>query len=81
MPDPNSKIRLAVFDWLSQQTTIYGDVLPRSILSQGFKYKGTRVPLLGPQGIFKPRIIQKFRLVLQPPLKGRTTTALRQMVC
>lgn len=36
---------------------VHGEVLPRSLLAEGFAYAGTRVPLLGPQGIFKPRIL------------------------
>ena len=49
-------------DWLSQSMEIYGDVLPRSILEEGFYYKGARVPLLGPQGIFKPKIFPEMPL-------------------
>lgn len=36
---------------------MHGDVLPRTILQAGFKYGGERVPLLGPQGIFKPKVM------------------------
>jgi putative restriction endonuclease len=36
---------------------VIGDVLPRSVLAAGFVLDGERVPLLGPQGIFKPRIM------------------------
>ncbi len=36
---------------------VHGEVLPRSILAEGFVFEGTRVPLLGPQGIFKPGIM------------------------
>ena len=52
------KIRLAAFDWLTKQTFFQGDVLPRELLAQGFDFGGQRVPLLGPQGIFKPRIMK-----------------------
>ncbi len=37
--------------------TLHGDILARDILAQGFDWQGQRVPLLGPQGIFKPRIL------------------------
>lgn len=59
MPDrmTDSYIRRAAFDWLSQQLALHGDVLPRNVLAQGFDFRGERVPLLGPQGIFKPRIM------------------------
>jgi len=53
------RIRLMAFDWLSKQVEIHGDVLPRQILAQGFDFEGNRVPLLGPQGIFKPRVFQE----------------------
>lgn len=34
-----------------------GDVLPREFLQKGFEFQGERVPLVAPQGIFKPRIM------------------------
>jgi len=37
-------------------------VLPRQILQKGFIHNGHRVPLLGPQGIFKPKIIPEIPL-------------------
>lgn len=51
-------MRAAVFDWLAEQVLIDGDVLPRTTLAQGLEFKGRRVPLLGPQGIFKPAVLQ-----------------------
>jgi len=51
-------IRLAAFDWLNKQISIQGDVLPRELLAQGFEFEGQRVPLMGPQGIFKPRLCE-----------------------
>ena len=36
----------------------FGDVLPRKTLAQGFVLNDTRVPLLGPQGIFKPAVLE-----------------------
>lgn len=35
-----------------------GEVLPRGMLAEGFTFDGDRVPLLGPQGIFKPRLCE-----------------------
>jgi putative restriction endonuclease len=49
-------VRLAAFDWLREQVEFHGDVLPRALLEQGFLLEGQRVPLLGPQGIFKPKV-------------------------
>ncbi len=48
-------IRLAAFDWLKKQTEIYGETLPRSILTEGFLSSGQRIRLMGPQGIWKPQ--------------------------
>ena len=51
-------IRLAAFDWLAKKTNIHGDVLPREILQQGFEFEGHRIPLVSPQGIFKPQVME-----------------------
>ncbi len=51
------KIRLAAFGWLSKQVEARGDVLPRAILQTGFEFSGERVPLVSPQGIFTPKIL------------------------
>jgi putative restriction endonuclease len=53
----DARVRAAAFDWLVSQVDEHGDVLPRAVLAAGFDLYGTRVPLLGPQGIFKPRIL------------------------
>lgn len=54
--DLDHLVRLRAFEFLSQQCQQHGDVLPRPVLEQGFVLQGTRVPLLGPQGIFKPKL-------------------------
>jgi putative restriction endonuclease len=51
---------LQIFNWLQNQIEIYNEVLPWDILSYGFKYNNERVPLIGPQGIWKPKILEKF---------------------
>lgn len=51
------RVRLAAFSWLEEMVAVHGDVLPRDLLAQGFQFDGQRVPLLAPQGIFKPRIL------------------------
>ena len=56
--DLDRRLRLAAFQWLRSQVDIHGDELPRAVLAEGFQYNEMRVPLLGPQGIFKPRILQ-----------------------
>lgn len=54
----DAQVRTAAFDWLSAQVAIYGDVLPRTLLAEGFQFMGRRVPMLGPQGIFKPAVLE-----------------------
>jgi len=54
----DTQIRVAAFGWLTDEVARLGtDVLPRPLLAQGFQFDGTRVPLVGPQGIFKPRVL------------------------
>ncbi len=54
----DARVRAAAFDWLSGQVARHGDVLPRPLLTEGFELDGRRVPLLGPQGIFKPAVME-----------------------
>jgi putative restriction endonuclease len=58
------QVRLAAFRFLEEQQRLAGDegVLPRKLLSEGFVYEGQRVPLMGPQGIFKPRVLREIPL-------------------
>jgi putative restriction endonuclease len=53
VPDAE-RIRLAAFDFLARQSRIFPDTLPWRVLSEGFQHEGRRIPILGPQGIFKP---------------------------
>ena len=64
------RIRTAAFDWLSEQVEKHGDVLPREILAQGFVLDGVRVPLVGPQGIFKPRLLEEVPLSITTAPSG-----------
>lgn len=54
-------VRSAAFAFLADQARIRGEawppILPRSTLETGFEFGGQRVPLVGPQGIFKPAAI------------------------
>lgn len=58
MKSLDEQIRNAAFAWLRNQINIYGDVLPREILQNGFLFDDKRIPLVSPQGIFKPRLMQ-----------------------
>ncbi len=59
--DVDIAVRLAAFNWLRDQVQLHGDVLPRSILLKGVEFDNDRIPLVSPQGIFKPK---KLDLVL-----------------
>jgi putative restriction endonuclease len=54
----DAKVRAAAFEWLTTQVMVHTDVIPRPVLAKGFQFEGTRVPLVGPQGIFKPGIME-----------------------
>ena len=60
--EADSRIRAVAFEWLAEQVSRRGDVLPRAVLAQGFVLDGTRIPLVGPQGIFKPKVLQEVPL-------------------
>mgnify|MGYP006303029059 CR=1 FL=1 len=62
----DEQIRLAAFTFLEEQTALHDDVVPWSVLREGFEFRGQRVPLVSPQGIFKPAL-------LDTPLTFRTT--------
>jgi putative restriction endonuclease len=53
----DDQIRLASFDWLEKQISVHGDVLSRELLEQGFLFKSERITLLGPKGIWKPKVL------------------------
>jgi putative restriction endonuclease len=67
------QVRIRAFEFLSQQTGLLGDVLPWSVLSRGFDFDGQRVPLIGPQGIFKPAVLPEMPLSVAtaPEVEGR----------
>ena len=72
----DSRLRTAAFQWLSSQSTIHGDVLPRQLLAEGFVLADDRIRLLGLQGIFKPAAA---RLMVRPcamPFRVSTATGL-----
>ena len=53
----DQRVRLAAFAFLEEQMAIDGEVLPKRVLDQGFDFEHARVPLMSPQGIFKPKIL------------------------
>jgi len=66
----DTRVRAAAFEWLSAQVAGQGDVLQRSLLSQGFVLDGDRIPLMGPQGIFKPRVLRDAPLSITTAPEG-----------
>jgi putative restriction endonuclease len=50
-------VRLAAFRFLAEKTRVHGSALPWDVLLRGFDFDGHRVPLVSPQGIFKPQIM------------------------
>lgn len=68
----DESIRSAAFSFLAEQTQLHGEVLPRDLLAAGFTFRDQRVPLVGPQGIFKPRLLQlPLSITTAPPVEGR----------
>lgn len=68
----DTPIRLAAFSFLQEQTQLHGEVLPREMLGTGFQFEGTRVPLIGPQGIFKPAVCDlPLSITTVPVVEGR----------
>jgi putative restriction endonuclease len=51
------QVRAAAFVFLTRQVELHGEVLSIEVLRRGFDFQGLRVPLVGPQGIFKPAVI------------------------
>ena len=54
----DAKVRAATFDWLSRRVSMHGEVLSREVLAAGFELDGQRIRLVGPQGIFKPAVLE-----------------------
>lgn len=71
--DLDGRVRAAAFAFLADQALLHGDVLSRDVLRQGFEFEGRRVPLLGPQGIFKPAVLPEMPLSITtaPIVEGR----------
>ena len=53
--DTDVEIRRAVFDWLTRHREEFGETFTRDELLN-FEYKGTRIQLIGAQGIWKPAV-------------------------
>jgi len=63
--DLDALVRLRAFTFLREQQQRFGEAsIPRSVLERGFDFEGVRVPLIGPQGIFKPAILPELPLTI-----------------
>jgi putative restriction endonuclease len=71
--DRDRFVRLAAFQWLKREIDQRGEVLPIAVLRAGFSLDGQRVPLMGPQGIFKPAALPDAPLSITtvPVVEGR----------
>lgn len=69
----DAQVRLAAFRFVADLQQIHGDEIPRAELSAGFEFAGNRVPLVGPQGIFKPAVLREMPLSITtaPVIAGR----------
>jgi hypothetical protein len=56
-PDQDRLVRLGAFTFLRDLVDRHGEVLPAGPLREGFVFQDHRVPLQGPQGIFKPAVM------------------------
>ena len=75
MADTDTLVRLAAFRFLEDQTRLApeGGALTRNVLARGFDYDKQRVPLMGPQGIFKPRLCEiPISITTVPVVEGET---------
>jgi putative restriction endonuclease len=51
----DAEIRLAAVDFVKDLQLLHGVTVPHAALVLGFEFHGTRVPMMGPQGIFTPK--------------------------
>lgn len=68
-------IRIATFEFLSRVGSHQGEswpVVSRAVLSEGFEFAGRRIPLVGPQGIFKPAVVEiPLSITTAPRVEGK----------
>src|SRR6058998_3065256 len=72
--DRDAAVRLRAFQFLTDQRQRFGEAsIPRAVLERGFDFESVRVPLIGPQGIFKPAILPEVPLTITtaPPVEHR----------
>ena len=65
----DAQVRNATFQWVLSQCSEHNDVLPHALLKQGFEFRGKRIHVIGPQGIFKPASLS-VPLSIRTSIKG-----------
>ncbi len=66
------QIRLKAFGFLSAQVELHGEILPRAVLAEGFLFEGNQIRLVGPQGIFKPHLMDlPLSITTSPIIEGQ----------
>ncbi|MBN1569780.1 MAG: HNH endonuclease [Acidobacteria bacterium] len=73
MDDLDTRIRLKAFSFLEDLASRYGSALSRELLGAGFDFDGKRVPLISPQGIFKPALLPEIPISITtaPVVEGK----------
>jgi len=69
----DADVRRCAFEFLHAATERYGEVLPWGLLASGMQYHGVVVPLIGPSGIWKPKVLDAIPISIAtaPPTPGR----------
>ncbi len=57
LSEVDAEVRQRAFQFLDDLRQVHGNALPREAIAAGFDFRGSRVPLVGPQGIFKPAVL------------------------
>jgi putative restriction endonuclease len=73
MDDLDTKVRLEAFEFLQKHIHTESDILAQDFLAAGFSFEGRKVPLISPQGIFKPAILPEIPLTIRtaPIVEGK----------
>lgn len=67
----DSRIRSAAFTWLEKQALFYKNAWPWTVLRNGFEFEGIRIPLVSPQGIFRPKPLPEVPLTIRTSTSGQ----------
>ena len=63
--DLDSRARARAFQLLKEKTELHGnEALSREVFAKGFEFEGQRVPLIAPQGVFKPVVLAEMPLTV-----------------